>query len=54
MKNNTIRAVIKIVLIGMDFFSLGFQLFYFIFSSFNRTSNDLRSRIIVSLRAVAN
>ena len=45
MKIGTIRIILKLILILLGFFSLGFQLFYFVFSSLNRTSNDIRSRV---------
>jgi len=45
MKKNAGKIVFKLILILLVFFSLGFQLFYFVFSSLNRTSNDVRSRV---------
>ncbi len=46
MKNDITRTIWKLILIALGFFSLGFQVFYFIFSSLNRTSNDVRSRLL--------
>jgi hypothetical protein len=46
MKNKIGKVTFKLLLIILGFFSLGFQLFYFAFSSMNRTSNDGRSRIL--------
>ena len=44
MKNKAIKVIFKLLLIILGFFSLGFQLVYFVFSSLNRRSNDVRSR----------
>lgn len=44
MKKN-IKIAFRLILIILGVFALGFQTFYFIFSSLNRTSNDVRSRI---------
>ena len=46
MKYNVLRIVSKVILIILGVSSLIFQLFYFIFSTLNRSSNDVRSRIL--------
>jgi hypothetical protein len=45
MKNKAVTIIFKLLLIILGFSSLGFQLVYFVFSSLNRRSNDVRSRV---------